>query len=62
LLIKKIQDNIEELIKTLKILLGEKEIIEGGSINYSESEIIKNYKDHNLGLKKWSIELVNSLK
>lgn len=59
---RKIQDIMKRLIQTLKILTRKKEKIEGGWTDYSESEIIENYKNHDLGLKKWATELVNLLK
>ena len=59
---EKMQDVMEELIKTLKLLTGKKEKTEGGWTNYSEAEIVENYKNHDLGLKKWATELVNLLK
>lgn len=60
---KKMQDSMKGLIKTLKILTRKKEILkEGGWTNYSEIEMVENYKDHDLGLKKWATELVNLLK
>ena len=59
---KKMQDSMKGLIQTLKILTRKKEKTEGGWIMYSETEMVDNYKNHDLGLKKWAIELVNLLK